>query len=116
MRCFAAAEDSAEARSRLTLARDLHDSVVQFLAGAAFRLEAMQALARRRAANSSPELDELKQLMLQEQRELALDHRRACAAGRWSRSTISPRTCAALAERLSRQWDINCEVTAGRRS
>ena len=37
-----AAEDNAEARSRLVLARDLHDSVVQFLAGAAFRLEAMK--------------------------------------------------------------------------
>ncbi|MFL6748346.1 MAG: hypothetical protein ACJ8E6_06615, partial [Sphingomicrobium sp.] len=37
-----AAQESAEARSRLTLARDLHDSVVQFLAGAAFRLEAMK--------------------------------------------------------------------------
>ena len=64
-----AAEESAEARSRLTLARDLHDSVVQFLAGAAFRLEAMK---RSNASGEEVEagLDELKQLMLQEQREL----------------------------------------------
>jgi len=40
-----AVEESAEARSRLSLARDLHDSVVQFLAGAAFRLEAMKRSA-----------------------------------------------------------------------
>ena len=63
------AEDNAEARSRLTLARDLHDSVVQFLAGAAIRLEAMK---RSEASGRplEPELNELKQLMLQEQGEL----------------------------------------------
>ena len=41
-RLLRTAEEMAEARSRLILARDLHDSVVQFLAGAAFRLEAMK--------------------------------------------------------------------------
>jgi hypothetical protein len=41
-RLLRTAEENAEARSRLILARDLHDSVVQFLAGAAFRVEAMK--------------------------------------------------------------------------
>ena len=86
-----AAEESAEARSRLTLARDLHDSVVQFLAGAAFRLEAMKR-SKASGRDVEPELDELKQLMLQEQRELrsfitALAQR---AAGRAQRPRQGP--------------------------
>ncbi len=64
-----AAADSAEARSRIVLARDLHDSVVQFLAGAAFRLEAMKR-SEASGRKLEPELNELKQLMMQEQGEL----------------------------------------------
>ena len=64
-----AAAESAEARSRLALARDLHDSVVQFLAGAAFRLEAMKR-SEASGRTLEPELNELKQLMMQEQGEL----------------------------------------------
>jgi signal transduction histidine kinase len=105
-----AAEDSAEARSRVAIARDLHDSVVQFLAGAAFRLEA----AKRSEQAGRPvaaELDELKQLMLQEQGEL-----RAFIAALRSGSQIAmtelARDLQVLAGRLSRQWDIQCTVTA----
>ena len=68
-----AAEESAEARSRLALARDLHDSVVQFLAGAAFRLEAMKR-SEASGRTIEPELNELKQLMLQEQERAAVLH------------------------------------------
>ena len=64
-----AAAESAEARSRIALARDLHDSVVQFLAGAAFRLEAMKR-SEASGRQLEPELNELKLLMLQEQGEL----------------------------------------------
>lgn len=105
-----AAEESAEARSRLNLARDLHDSVVQFLAGAAFRLEAMK---RSNASGRDVEvgLNELKQLMLQEQRELrsfitSLRSGPLAAFGDLARDLQS------LAERLCRQWDINCEFSA----
>ena len=104
-----AAEESAEARSRLTLARDLHDSVVQFLAGAAFRLEAMK---RSQAAGRdvAPDLNELKQLMLQEQLELrsfitALRSGPVVAFGELAGDLR------ALAERLSRQWDVKCEFS-----
>jgi len=105
-----AAEESAEARSRLTLARDLHDSVVQFLAGAAFRLEAMKrsnALGR----DFDAELNELKQLMLQEQREL-----RSFITSLRSGPLVAFNDLAsdlqALAGRLSRQWDIRCEFSS----
>jgi len=106
---FRAAEESAEARSRLALARDLHDSVVQFLAGAAFRIEAM----KRKAAASplEPELDELKQLMLQEQGEL-----REFIAALRSAARLDSKELAsdlqALSSRLGRQWGIRCEFSA----
>src|SRR3982751_6386876 len=54
-----AAADSAGAKSRIALARDLHDSVVQFLAGAAFRLEAMKR-SEASGRTLEPELHALK--------------------------------------------------------
>ncbi len=105
-----AAEESAEARSRLSLARDLHDSVVQFLAGAAFRLEAMKRSVML-GREVEPDLDELKQLMLQEQVELrsfitALRGGSEVAVGDLARDIK------ALSERLSRQWDVHCDFSA----
>ena len=107
-----AAADSAEARSRIALARDLHDSVVQFLAGAAFRLEAMkrsEASGRR----LEPELNELKQLMMQEQGELRA-FITALRSGTLIELADLARDLKGLADRLSRQWAIECEFTAER--
>jgi signal transduction histidine kinase len=109
---LAAAEESAEARSRLTLARDLHDSVVQFLAGAAFRLEAIKR-SKASGREFEPELDELKQLMLQEQRELR-SIITALRSGPLVAFNDLVKDLAALAGRLARQWDITCEVKAQR--
>ena len=107
---LAAAEDGAEARSRLTLARDLHDSVVQFLAGAAFRLEAIKR-SKASGREFEPELDELKQLMLQEQRELR-SIITALRSGPLVAFSDLVKDLTALAGRLARQWDIACEVLA----
>jgi signal transduction histidine kinase len=105
-----AAEDSAAARTRLSLARDLHDSVVQFLAGAAFRLEAIRR-AEAAGTEVAPELDELKQLMLQEQGEL-----RSFVAALRSGSKIALNDLAkdlrVLADRLSKQWSVECAFSA----
>ena len=104
-----ATEESAETRSRIGLARDLHDSVVQFLAGAAFRLEAMKR-SHASGRNLEPELNELKQLMLQEQGEL-----RSFIAALRSGPLVALNDLAAdlksLAARLSRQWDVACKVS-----
>lgn len=105
-----AIEDSAEARSRLTLARDLHDSVVQFLAGAAFRLEAIKRdlIAGR---DLEADLNDLKQLMLQEQGEL-----RSFIAALRSAPQIGldalTQDLRSLSERLALQWDVLCEFSA----
>jgi len=105
-----AAAESAEASSRIALARDLHDSVVQFLAGAAFRLEAMKR-SEASGRKLEPDLNELKQLMMQEQGEL-----RAFITALRSGSRIPFADLAsdlrALTGRLSRQWSIQCNFTA----
>jgi signal transduction histidine kinase len=105
-----AAADSAEARSRLGLARDLHDSVVQFLAGAAFRLEAMR---RAEAAGRllEPDLNELKQLVLEEQGELR-SFITALRGGSEVALRDLVRDLQALAERLSRHWNVECALSA----
>jgi signal transduction histidine kinase len=105
-----AAEESAEARSRLSLARDLHDSVVQFLAGAAFRLEAMKR-SEASGRDLEPELNELKKLMLQEQGELR-SFIGALRRGSQVAFNDLARDLEALAERLSRQWDVRCAFSA----
>jgi signal transduction histidine kinase len=105
-----AAEDSAAARSRLSLARDLHDSVVQFLAGAAFRLEAIR---RDEAAGAevAPQLDELKQLLLQEQGELR-SFVAALRSGSETALNDVARDLRVLSDRLAKQWSVECAFSA----
>jgi signal transduction histidine kinase len=105
-----AAEESAAARSRLSLARDLHDSVVQFLAGAAFRLEAMRR-AHGTGREIEAELDELKKLMLQEQGELR-SFITALRTGSQVTLRDLVRDLQSLADRLSRQWTVRCALSA----
>ena len=105
-----AIENGAAARTRLSLARDVHDSIVQFLAGAAFRVEAIK-----RSANSGTEvgsdLDELKRLLVEEQAEI----RGFLLALRSDRELDLADAVAelrALAERLSQQWSVSCNINA----
>lgn len=109
-RLLRTAEENAEARSRLTLARDLHDSVVQFLAGAAFRLEAMK---RSNAAGRDldPDLNELKRLMLQEQRDLR-SFITSLRSGPLTAFNEFAKDLKGLAAHLSRQWDVRCDFAA----
>ena len=102
-----AAQESIEARFRLTLARDLHDSVVQFLAGAAFRLEAMKR-SNASGQDIDKELNELKQLMLQEQKELR-SFIASLRGGALAAFQDLAADLEALSSRLSRQWAIECE-------
>jgi signal transduction histidine kinase len=104
-----AIEISAAARTRLGLARDVHDSIVQFLAGAAFRVEAIKRSAA--SGNVSQELDELKRLLVEEQGEI----RGFLLALRRERELDLAEAVAELkllAERLGQQWAVDCHVTA----
>ena len=105
-----AIEAGAAVRTRLSLARDVHDSIVQFLAGAAFRIEAIKRSARSGGA-VVPDLDELKRLFVEEQSEI----RGFIMALRQHRDLELAEAVAelrALAERLGQQWSVDCRVSA----
>ena len=105
-----AIESGAAARTRLSLARDVHDGVVQFLAGASFRIEALKRSALSGVAITA-ELDELKRLLLEEQGEI----RGLVMALRSDRDVEHSEAVAelrALAERLGQQWSVDCRITA----
>jgi signal transduction histidine kinase len=105
-----AIEAGAAARTRLSLARDVHDSIVQFLAGAAFRVEAIKRGAKSGRALMG-ELEELKRLLVEEQGEI----RGFLVALRRDRELELPDAVAelrALAERLGQHWAVHCSVTA----
>jgi signal transduction histidine kinase len=107
---LAAIETSAAARTRLSLARDVHDSIVQFLAGAAFRVEAIKRAAMS-GSKVGPDLDELKRLLVEEQGEI----RGFLLALRRDRELDLADAVAelrVLAERLSQQWAVDCQVSA----
>jgi len=103
---FDAVEERSMAKARVAVARDLHDSVVQFLAGLGFQLE---ALKRSPAAvgQLGDDLAELKDTVMTEQRQL-----RAFIKGLRTGKPISlndlTRDCASLCALLSRQWNIDC--------
>lgn len=105
-----AMEEGAAARTRLSLARDVHDSVVQFLAGAAFRVEAIMR-GTQSGAHADSDLKELKRLLIEEQVEIrafvsALRHDRELELAEAVEELKS------LAGRLGRQWSVECRVEA----
>lgn len=105
-----AIEEGAAARTRLSLARDVHDSVVQFLAGAAFRVEAV-IRGSRAGGQVEADLQELKRLLIEEQGEI----RSFVSALRRDRElelAEAVEELKSLARRLGRQWSIDCRVDA----
>lgn len=106
---LSAVEQNAVSSARLALSRDLHDSIVQFLAGATFRVEAISRAARS-GGETEQDLAELKTLLLQEQQEL----RSAIGAMRADDVALSElaRDLEALCTRLARQWNIGCSFSA----
>ena len=107
---LSATEEGAAARTRLSLARDVHDSVVQFLAGAAFRVEAIMRGTQADGQVDS-DLKELKRLLIEEQAEI----RAFVSALRRDRElelAEAVEELNTLASRLSRQWSIECRVAA----
>jgi len=106
-----AIETGAAARTRLSLARDVHDSVVQFLAGASFRVEAIKRSAKD-DHRIRTELDELKRLLIEEQGEVR-GFVLALRKGRELELAEAAAELRALAERLSQQWSVKCRVKVG---
>ncbi len=101
--------DAASARARLSLSRDLHDSVLQLLAGTSYRLEGVKKTARA-GADVQPEIEALQGDLVVEQREmraLIAQLRGSAPPG----ATMDLRcSLDELAARMSRQWNVNCSV------
>jgi signal transduction histidine kinase len=110
-----ASEDAAATRARLALARDLHDTAVQSLAGAALRVTGVRkSLAAGRDVDA--ELLAVEQVLVQEQREL----RKTIAIMRGGKGLLRlsnlPESCADLLQRIARQWNITCSIESMSRS
>ena len=105
---LSAIESGAAARTRLSLARDVHDSIVQFLAGAAFRVEAIKRSTKAGSTVGS-DLDELKRLLVEEQAEIR-GFLLALRRDREFELADAVAELRALAERLSQQWSVDCTV------
>ena len=104
-----AIEESVAAQTRLSLARDVHDSIVQFLAGASFRVEAIGRAARS-GKTVDADLTELKRLLVEEQTEIR-SFVEALRRDRAIEIAVVVEDLRALAIRLSQQWSIDCKVS-----
>ncbi|HEY0414085.1 MAG TPA: histidine kinase [Allosphingosinicella sp.] len=106
---FHATEEAAAMRARLSFARDIHDSVVQFLAGLTFRMEGVRKAARAGGAIDA-EIDSLQGELSREQQDL----RRFIAELRSGRSpsprTDLPASLRTLVGRMASQWGVECRL------
>lgn len=106
---LAVSEEAAVARAKASLARDLHDSVVQVLAGTSFRLEALRSWVKA-GRDADPEIDALKTELGNEQRkvrEFIADLR----SGRDTASSVDLRAgMRELADELKQRWGLECEL------
>ncbi|WP_066763780.1 sensor histidine kinase [Croceicoccus pelagius] len=98
-------------RVRLSLARDVHDSVAQILAGLSFRLEALRRMEE--DPNLRTAIGELQGELSQEQGRLKtlISALRQPRIER-DRADLRP-SIAALAEQLETQWRISCVLEPG---
>ncbi|HEX2763281.1 MAG TPA: ATP-binding protein [Allosphingosinicella sp.] len=110
---FHATEEAAGMRARLSLARDLHDSVVQFLAGLAFRLEGVRksAAAGRDVAR---DIDALQAELGREQQDLRrfIAELRAAPAGLSGERAELAGSLRELTGRIGAQWSVACSLVA----
>jgi signal transduction histidine kinase len=102
-------EAAASARTRLLLARDVHDGVIQLLAGTVFRLKGIRNAADA-GRDVAGDLHLLEQELVVEQRELRdfIGQLRQVAPAHGA-ATARDELLALLA-RLERQWRIECRL------
>ncbi|GGA07039.1 sensor histidine kinase [Blastomonas marina] len=102
-------EERVAAESGLTLARDLHDSVVQIIAGASYRLNAMHGMF----SDNGPlqaEIDKLRSELTAEHADLrALIARLRGQPGHVVEQNFGAEMAQVLA-RISRQWGVTCTL------
>jgi signal transduction histidine kinase len=106
-----AIRDSAFSKARLAMARNIHDSVLQSLAGLGMRFGAMKLdLKAGRVEETMSELDKLQSLVKDEQLGLRAMMRGEQDAAEESCNVIP--ILREIADALAEQWKINCAVSA----
>lgn len=101
--------DAASARTRLSISRDLHDSVLQLLAGTAYRLEGVKK-STRDGHDMEAEIETLQHDLIAEQREVRALIGQLRGGGMPGATTGLRQSLTELAERMSRQWDVDCRL------
>jgi signal transduction histidine kinase len=101
--------EAAIARTRANVARDLHDSVAQSLAGANFRLEALRNLIRW-GADPLPELDAIKQSIRTEQGQLRTMIERLRREDASAERRDIAEELSVLLDGLAQQWRIAVRI------
>lgn len=109
------AQAAATAEERLRLARDLHDGILQTLAGTALQLETIRRLADKDPAAVQQRVQEMQSWLVDEQRETRRFIGKLRPAGPWMRSGLSaePSDLPALVRALEQQWDVAIYLPAG---
>lgn len=107
---FLATEEAAATNERLTFARDLHDSVVQSFAGIAMQLEGVRKSAELQES-VAPQIERLQDGLHLEQKDLRRFINALRGGEGVSQLSDLSKHLALLAQRLARQWDIECELT-----
>jgi signal transduction histidine kinase len=108
-----AGEEAAGMRARLSLARDLHDSVAQLLAGLAFRLEGLKRKAGG-GTDLSAQIDALQGELGREQQDLRrfIAELRGGPAPRPQPRARLVASLELLGARIGAQWGIACRVAS----
>ncbi|MDQ8755891.1 histidine kinase [Sphingosinicella sp. LHD-64] len=101
-------EEAASVRVRLSLSRDLHDSVLQLLAGTTFRLEGVKRSVLK-GGNIDEEISILQTDLVAEQRDLRALIEQLRGRGPDCTADLH-QGLRDLAARMSRQWDVACSI------
>ena len=105
------AQAASASALRDALARDLHDSVAQFLAGTLFRLEALSRWIRE-GQDPTPEIDDLKTSLRREQVELRAMIQRLRRGEEGDRRTDLAEELETLLGEMSKHWHIAVRLEA----
>jgi signal transduction histidine kinase len=108
------AQAASAAALRDSLARDLHDSVAQFLAGTLFRLEALSRWIRE-GQDPTSEIEDLKSALRREQGELRAMIQRLRRGEEGDRRTDLVEELETLLAEMSQHWHIAVRLDAATR-
>jgi signal transduction histidine kinase len=102
-------EEASAVRTRLSFARDLHDSVAQLLAATSFRVAGINKTLEQ-GQDIRPEMRRLQQELVHEQKDLRLLIKQLREGAARPASAGLCDSVLELLERVSRQWGARCEL------